>query len=121
MKTLKPRVGTINPARVQPLRNTAPVRNVTVRQYRALGSAEWQRLRQHVLWRDDGVCQCLDCRRLGRVLRAHEVDHVVPVWEGGTDDPSNLQAINRDCHRAKTVAEAARRLQAGAGGERILR
>jgi len=46
---------------------------------------------------------------------------VVPVWEGGTDDPSNLQAINRDCHRAKTVAEAARRLQAGAGGERILR
>jgi hypothetical protein len=30
----------------------------------------------------------------------------VPKANGGTDDDGNLQAINRDCHRAKTALEA---------------
>jgi len=39
-------------------------------------------------------------------LVAHEVDHIIPKAQGGTDDPGNLRAINRDCHRAKTQKEA---------------
>ncbi|NEM18766.1 HNH endonuclease, partial [Escherichia coli] len=44
----------------------------------------------------------------GRVLPAEEVDHRIPKFEGGSDDPSNLYAISRNCHRLKTQAEAKR-------------
>jgi 5-methylcytosine-specific restriction protein A len=46
------------------------------------------------------------CYRCG--AEAAEVDHIVPVSEGGTNDPTNLAAICIPCHRAKTRAEAAR-------------
>lgn len=36
------------------------------------------------------------------------VDHIVPVFEGGTDELDNLQAICPGCHQIKTQAEAAR-------------
>lgn len=69
--------------------------------------AAWRRLRDEVLERDGYVCRCSECRALGRVLEAHEVDHVIPKALGGTDDLGNLQAINGDCHRRKSQAEAA--------------
>jgi 5-methylcytosine-specific restriction enzyme A len=67
--------------------------------------AAWVRLRAQILKRDKYVCQCSECARLGRVRPANEVDHVVPKAKGGTDDPSNLQAINRDCHKLKTQVD----------------
>lgn len=67
--------------------------------------ADWDRLRLFILRRDGGICRCADCARTGRVLVAHEVDHIVSKARGGTDDPSNLQAINRDCHKRKTQLE----------------
>ena len=42
---------------------------------------------------------------MGRVRPATEVDHILPLADGGTDDPGNLQAINQECHARKTVAE----------------
>ncbi|CAL8476417.1 HNH endonuclease [Caballeronia sp. S22] len=66
---------------------------------------QWQRLREIVLRRDSGICRCAECRRLGRVRVATEVDHVIAKAHGGTDDLSNLSAINRDCHKAKTARE----------------
>ena len=64
--------------------------------------SEWKRLRLQVLKRDCYVCQCEDACKTGRVRPANEVDHVIPKAKGGTDDPSNLQAINDACHRVKT-------------------
>lgn len=72
------------------------------------GGRPWRRLRAAILERDGHLCQCDECRQHGRLLLAREVDHIIPAFEGGTDDPSNLRAINVDCHRAKTAAEAAR-------------
>jgi 5-methylcytosine-specific restriction protein A len=69
----------------------------------------WERKRQQILTRDAGMCQCDECKQLGRVLPATEVDHRIPLWEGGTDDDENLQAINEDCHKRKTASEAGRR------------
>lgn len=66
----------------------------------------WRKRRAAVLKRDRYLCQCADCR--GRRLPAGEVDHRIPKFEGGTDDPSNLYAINVDCHKAKTSAESRR-------------
>lgn len=60
-----------------------------------------------MLKRDGYLCQCEECqdgKRLPRV--ADEVDHIVPLSQGGTDDPGNLRAINHDCHKPKTAREA---------------
>lgn len=62
-------------------------------------------IRARVLARDGWTCQCEECAATGRVLVAHEVDHIVPLAAGGTDDMSNLRAINRECHKVKTALE----------------
>lgn len=74
------------------------------RQARGYGAA-WDRLRVQVLARDCGLCQCEECRAAGRIRPAHEVDHIVPKAKGGTDDPSNLRAINRECHQRKSMRD----------------
>jgi 5-methylcytosine-specific restriction protein A len=96
---LKPRVkeleSRLKPAKADVLRHTS--------------RGAWDKLRIRIMRRDGGVCRCAECRRTGAIRLAHQVDHIVPAAEGGTDDESNLQAINRDCHKAKTAAELARR------------
>lgn len=72
------------------------------------GGRPWRRLREQILARDGYLCQCEDCQRRPLPLVAHEVDHIKPISQGGTDDPSNLRAINRGCHKAKSQAEAMR-------------
>lgn len=75
---------------------------------------EWSRIRQRIMQRDMGLCQCEECQAAGRTLAAHEVDHRIgkAEWQrrhgslAGVDDDSNLRAINRDCHRRKTQREA---------------
>ena len=64
-----------------------------------------RRLRARVLARDQGRCQIggPDCRGV-----AVEVDHVVPVSEGGLDELDNLQSVCSACHSVKTQAEAQR-------------
>lgn len=101
LTTLKPRV------RPAPTRHPAPA--PTGQHERVRGSA-WQTTRARILTRDMGVCRCAGCRAAGRLRPASEVDHVVPLWENGTNDDSNLQAINVDCHVEKTASEYARRL-----------
>lgn len=39
---------------------------------------------------------------------ALELDHIVPLWEGGTDDPTNLQVLCSCCHAVKTALERPR-------------
>jgi 5-methylcytosine-specific restriction protein A len=60
----------------------------------------WRRTRALVLTRDGGRCSC--------GAPALEVDHVVPVAEGGTDEAWNLRAICPPCHKIKTQEEAKR-------------
>lgn len=64
---------------------------------------DWQQLRKQILKRDEGLCQ--PCEKRGRFTLARDVDHIVSKANGGTDDPSNLQAICLPCHKAKTAAE----------------
>ena len=75
------------------------------RHKRGYGS-EWDRLRLTVLKRDNGLCQCSRCKGGKiRLTAANEVDHILPKAKGGTDDISNLQAINSECHMIKTTEE----------------
>lgn len=64
--------------------------------YRGVPRAQAARIRE----RDGHTCQ--QCGAFG-----HEVDHIIPVSQGGTNDDANLQALCSACHMAKTQAEAA--------------
>lgn len=75
------------------------------RQARGYG-AEWERARKRILSRDKGLCQ--SCMKQGKLRPAKQVDHIVPKFEGGTDDDANLQAICLTCHQVKTAEEAKR-------------
>ena len=74
------------------------------RQERGYGR-QWEKVRLHVLRRDDGICQ--PCLMTGRYTPASQVDHIIPKASGGTDDPDNLQSICGTCHFEKTAREAA--------------
>lgn len=41
-------------------------------------------------------------------MKATHADHVIPAMDGGSDDPSNLQALCPPHHEAKTAREAGR-------------
>lgn len=43
--------------------------------------------------------------RAGRTTQARAVDHIINKAAGGSDDPSNLQAICDACHAEKTSRE----------------
>jgi 5-methylcytosine-specific restriction protein A len=66
---------------------------------------EWTKLRAIVMQRDAHLCQ--PCKRKGKTTPARQVDHITPKAKGGTDDTTNLQAICKPCHSAKTEAESA--------------
>lgn len=74
------------------------------RHARGYGTA-WDKLRIRILRRDGGMCRCDECIRLGRVRPAHEVDHRIPKAKGGTDNDDNLCAINRQCHKDKSLRD----------------
>ncbi len=85
--------------------------------------------RRRVRLRDRGICRAcgLDTRRLAREMRGRgrarrlrergfhprrslwELDHIVPLIEGGSHEADNLQTLCVPCHRAKTASEARQR------------
>jgi hypothetical protein len=55
-------------------------------------------LRHKVLMRDRSTCQACGARAPDVQL---EVDHIIPVSKGGTDDMQNLTTLCLDCNRGK--------------------
>jgi 5-methylcytosine-specific restriction protein A len=51
---------------------------------------------------------CVLCRAAGRFVLAEVRDHIVPLTEGGTDAPENVQSLCSSCHQAKTQIESRR-------------
>jgi 5-methylcytosine-specific restriction endonuclease McrA len=49
------------------------------------------------------------CRAVWIERHGWELDHIVPLADGGTHELSNMQTLCRACHRAKTVREAVER------------
>lgn len=52
---------------------------------------------------------CAECYRGGKVRLGEELDHVVPLWQGGSNDLANLQWLCKPCHADKTAGEAVER------------
>lgn len=80
----------------------------TSRHERGYGTA-WDKLRKQIMRRDCGLCQV--CKAHGKLTPAVAVDHIKDKALGGTDDPSNLQAICEPCHTAKTMAAQGKTLR----------
>lgn len=64
--------------------------------------AQWKRLRR--LAREALDYRCQDCGGEGSL----QLDHIVPVAEGGADTLDNLQWLCPECHRQKTLGEIRR-------------
>lgn len=59
-----------------------------------------KRLRTEILRRDNSTCQNCGATAPGVAL---VVDHVVPIALGGSDEPSNLQALCEPCNSGKSA------------------
>lgn len=80
-------------------------RTATERQQRRFlhtGSKRWRAIREQVL---AGEPLCRDCKRMGRITPAIEVDHV----SGDTADnrPENLAPLCKSCHSHRTACAMA--------------
>lgn len=98
LTTLKTKVKTIETARRTALAGDERIRGGAL-----------QKIRERILSRDCGICQCDRCKASGDVKIATIVDHRIPLWEGGRESDENRQAINVDCHKIKSDEEAKRR------------
>ena len=91
--TLKPRLAALNTNRVKPLEAKA---GATPR----LRGNTWIKIRRKALV--DGGFTCVDC---GRVSMSNEIDHDVPLEQGGSNELANLRVRCIPCHSKKSVAE----------------
>lgn len=77
----------------------------------------WELTRLQVLSRDNGLCQCDQCKGKMPPTRATEVDHIKPKaqckaegWtKAQTDDMSNLRSVSKECHRRITAEQCGRK------------
>ena len=97
LKTLKPRLASLDRNRVRTLDTKAGATE------RIRGSA-WMRVRHAVLLRD--LYTCVNC---GLVSKSHDVDHITPLEQGGDATAmSNLQSLCSGpdgCHARKSSLE----------------
>lgn len=49
---------------------------------------------------------CVHCMERGIAKPATQLDHIIPLIDGGKDDDTNYQSLCYDCHSVKTAEEA---------------
>ena len=70
-------------------------------------------MRAHVL-RIEPLCRT--CRAKGKVTVATEVDHIIPLHQGGEEfDPDNCQPQCHDCHAEKSARDEGKRPKVAIG------
>ena len=66
-----------------------------------------QRVKARIVQGQDGICACGCGVKLGQAGEAIEFDHTVALINGGENRESNLRALRRPCHLAKTRVDVA--------------
>ena len=105
MNTLKPRVHTLGATTARSHTQTVRIR----------GNSLYAIRREHF----DAHPLCVTCEEEGRTALATELDHIIPLWEGGHESEANRQGLCEDCHKAKTAEEAKRRASLGLPPDRF--
>lgn len=106
VKVLRPRVGTIDTRRIRGIK--AGDRRLTGQALQAVRYKAWL-----------ASPECAKCGMVVAYPKGFELDHIVPLWEGGQDVPENRQILcvywddltgdKKGCHADKTAEEAKRR------------
>ena len=73
--------------------------------YGRIGGRPGRRRREALLHRDP-VCATPGC-----FAPSEQMDHVVPLFEGGAESEDNMQGLCAPCHAAKTAGERRRWLR----------
>ena len=100
LKTLKPRLQQLSLNRLRTLDTKA---GTTER----IRGGNWTTTSNRIKQRDHYICA--GC---GLVRQDHQVDHIIPLEQGGSNGDHNLQLLckqyagGKGCHAAKTKAEA---------------
>jgi len=58
-------------------------------------NSNWRRIRNNFLKINPF---CKECYKNNKLTPANEVHHIIPVYEGGTNDYENLMALCKSCH-----------------------
>lgn len=69
---------------------------------------KWQQTRRRILRQNP---LCVHCRDKGKINLAEEVDHIVALVNGGSNDDSNLMGLCRACHYEKTLLDLGRKIK----------
>ena len=72
--------------------------------YNGISKSNYQKLRLVVLAQEGQCRKCFQDEGL-IVMDNLEMDHIIPLVEGGTNRRENLQALCKKCHRKKTAVE----------------
>lgn len=67
------------------------------------------KVKDSLLYWQDGRCNI--CCRI--IVDVYDVDHIIPLHHGGSNERDNLQIICLECHRRKTIKERIRRTSTG--------
>lgn len=73
----------------------------------------WRKTRERIMSRDCGLCQV--CLKEGNYIIGKEVDHIVPLFKGGTDSDDNLQTICTEHHAEKTAHDLGKKRRKAIG------
>lgn len=102
LRSLKPQLAVAG-SRLATLPPPRP--NTVERKRGSAGVRDRERIRK----RDCNLCQ--ECKRHGRLgVVGAAVDHIQPLWAGGSDDETNKELLCQRCHDAKTAIEARQRV-----------
>lgn len=69
-------------------------------------------MRKRVFRRSGGLCECPDCQSgypVAITMRTFELDHIVPLYQGGSNSITNCRALHVLCHKRITAAQHAER------------
>lgn len=97
LQTLRPQVQSLRVG--QGVQNLDVTPGATKRKRGRAGQAD----RARVMRRDSGLCQ--SCKERGVLTAADEVDHTIPLEQGGADSDGNKRALCKACHAAKTARD----------------
>ena len=67
------------------------------------------RVQDRVITRQGQICGCGCGVALARAGERVEIDHIIPLINGGENRESNLQALRAGCHKLKTKQDVAQK------------
>jgi 5-methylcytosine-specific restriction protein A len=77
---------------------------------------KWMEIRRQLL--SAHPC-CVMCQRNGKIRLAVEVDHKIPLHQGGTDDMENLQGLCKEHHYKKSCEEQGKTYRSRVGKDGV--